>query len=172
MNKSNQQITFKGSKVNVSGTEIHEGDTAPAFTVTGRDLADLSLDSFNGKVVVLSSIPSIDTPVCQVETRRFNEEISKLGDGVVLLTVSMDLPFAQSRWCGAEGIDKVVCGSDYKHRSFGEQFGVYMPDLGLLARAVFVVGVDRIVHHVEYVDAIEKEPNYEAAIEATRALLG
>ena len=122
---------------------------------------------FKGKVKVISVIPSIDTPVCDAQTRRFNEEAAKLGD-VQVLTVSMDLPFAQSRWCGAAGVDKITMVSDFKDHNFGTQYGVLIKELGLLARAVFVVDKNDNVTHAEYVKEVASHPNYDATLEAAR----
>jgi len=169
MGTSNQTITFKGDGVTVVGKCIAVGEQAPDFTLTGNDLSDVTLSNFEGKVLVISSVPSLDTPVCQAQTKRFNEEVTKLNDSVVVLTVSVDLPFAQKRFCGAEGIENVQTASDYKHRTFGENYGTYIQELGLLARAVFVVGKDGTVAYVDYVSEITEEPDYEAAIEQVKA---
>ena len=168
---SNQNITLKGNKVTVSGREVCVGDGVPDFKLTGNDMGDVDINSFQGKVLVVASIPSVDTPVCAVETKRFNEELSNLSDDVAVLTVSRDLPFALSRWCGAEGVDRVVTASDFKYRTFGEAFGVELPDIGILARAVFVVDKEGKVQHGEYVSEVGEEPNYEAALNKVRELL-
>ena len=168
---SNQNITFKGAPIAVSGREVKVGDAVPDFMITAGDMSDLTINSFAGKVVVLSALPSLDTPVCAVQTRRFNEEAAKLSDDVVILTVSRDLPMAQKRWCGAEGIENVVCASDYKYRTFGQAFGVDLESLGLLSRAVFVVNKDGKIEYVEYVDEVSEEPQYEPVIEKVKELL-
>jgi len=127
--------------------------------------------AFAGKVVVLMSIPSIDTPVCAIETKRFNQEAASLSGDVVIVGVSRDLPFALKRWCGAEGVSRVVALSDYKYRSFGKEFGVELPDLGLLARAVFVLDKAGKVAHVDYVTEVAEEPDYAAALKAVQKCL-
>ena len=128
----------------------------------------VTLDSYKGKVKIIASIPSLDTPVCDAETRRFNEEAAKLPGDVQVLTVSMDLPFAQARWCGAAGVDKVTTASDYRGGHFGENYGALIKELYLLARAVFVVDKNDNVVHAEYVKEVANQPNFEAALEAAR----
>ncbi len=159
---------MKGSPLKVEGRCVEEGMPLPAFTVTGADMADVTNATFAGKVVVLVSIPSIDTPVCAVETKRFNKEAVSLSQDVVIATVSRDLPFALKRWCAAEGVDRVVSLSDYKYRSFGKAFGVELPDLALLARAVFVADKSGKVVHVDYVTEVADEPDYAAALAAIK----
>lgn len=171
MAKDNQNITFKGDKISVIGRSVAVGDSLPSFKVTGTDMADLTPESFNGKILVIASIPSVDTPVCDIEIKRFNQDVSSLSEDVSVLTVSLDLPFAQKRWCAAEGVEQVVCGSDYKHRAFGEDFGTYIQELGLLTRAVFVADKTGKVIHVEYVDDVTAEPNYDAVIEKIKEAL-
>lgn len=171
MNKSNQKMQFRGATLKVTGREIHDGDKMPNFKLTGNDLGDVTEAKFANKVLILTSVPSLDTPTCAIETKRFNEEASKLGANINILTVSMDLPFAQKRWCAAEGVERVMTASDYKYRTFGENFGVLAQDMGLLARAVFVIDKKGIVKHVEYVAELSAEPNYEAALAAAKAAL-
>ena len=171
MAKSNDTIKMKGNPLKVEGRCIEEGSPAPAFKLTGTDMAEVPSSAFAGKVVVLTSIPSIDTPVCAVETKRFNQEASSLSGDVVVVAVSRDLPFALKRWCGAEGVARVIPLSDFKHRSFGKDFGVELPDLGLLARAVFVIDKSGKVKHVEYVTEVADEPNYAEAIQAVKSCL-
>jgi len=170
MNTSNQNITFKGNKVSVTGRELHEGDALPEFKLTGVDMSDVTNATFSGKVLVLSVVPSLDTPVCAIQTKRFNQEAGSLSDDVVILTVSVDLPFAQKRWCGAEGVDNVMTASDYKYRSFGENFGTYINELGLLCRAVFVVDQHDKLAYVEYVQEVTSEPDYSAALATVKNL--
>ncbi|WP_428264703.1 thiol peroxidase [Haliangium sp.] len=164
-------VTMRGQPLTLLGTAVEVGAHMPEFVLTGNDLADLSSDQYQGKVLVLSVVPSVDTGVCALQTRTFNEKASELSDDVVILTVSMDLPFAQKRFCGAEGIERVVTASDYKHRDFGTHFGVLIKELGLLARAVFVVDRDGTVRHVEYVAEVSQEPDYDAALSAVQAAL-
>jgi thiol peroxidase len=164
-------VMFKGNQVTLAGPEIKPGQDAPDFSAVDTSLAPVRLSGARGKVVILSSVPSLDTPVCDTETRRFNEEASKLGGAVEVWTISMDLPFAQKRWCGAVGVSRVKTLSDFRDRSFGQSYGVLVKDgplAGLNARAVFVVGKDGKVKHVEYVKEITTEPNYEAALSAAR----
>ena len=164
-------VTFKGKPVTLVGNAVSVGSPAPGFTVSGNDLSEIELSGYLGKVVILSSVPSLDTPVCDRETRRFNEEAGGLGDGAVVLTVSMDLPMAQKRWCGAAGIDRVVTASDYKDRTCGEACGLYIKELGLLARAVYVIDSKGVIQYEEIVSEIAQEPDYAAAIAAAKAAL-
>jgi thioredoxin-dependent peroxiredoxin len=161
-------VKWGGNDTDLAGPALQVGQKAPDFTVTGVDMKPVTLQDTAGKVRIFSSVPSLDTAVCDTETRRFNVEAAAL-PGVEIWTVSMDLPFAQKRWCGAAGIDKVKTVSDHKHASFGAAWGVLEPNRRLLARAVFVVDRDDVVRHVEYVPAIGSEPNYAAAVEAARA---
>ena len=165
-------VTFKGKPLTLLGAEIKPGQTAPTFKVVGKDLADIVFESFRGKMVVLSVAPSLDTPVCAMQTRRFNKEATELSNDVVILSVSMDLPFALARFCGAEGINRVIAASDYKYRAFGETYGVLVRELGLLARAVFVVDKNAKVVYVEYVPEMTNEPNYASALRAVKTALG
>lgn len=157
---------MKGDALKVIGAPVTVGSNAPEFKLTGNDMKDVELKDFAGKTLVLCSVPSVDTPVCQTETKVFNERASKLGDDVAVLFVSMDLPFAQKRWCGAENLENVATASDYKYRGFGENYGVYLPDLGLLARAVFVIDPDGKVAFVDYVTEVADEPDYDAVFAA------
>ncbi|MFC3883236.1 thiol peroxidase [Bacillus songklensis] len=161
-------LTFKGKPVTLLGSQVKVGDKAPNFTVLANDLSEVTLDDTKGYVRLISVVPSIDTGVCDAQTRRFNEEASKL-DNVKVLTVSVDLPFAQKRWCGANGIENVQTLSDHRDLSFGEAYGVAIKELRLLARAVFVVNANDEVTYAEYVNEVTDHPNYEAAIEAAKA---
>jgi thioredoxin-dependent peroxiredoxin len=160
-------VTMRGNPITLVGPEIKSGQKAPAFHAVGKGLAPVSLDQFKGKVKILSVVPSIDTPVCDAQTRRFNEEAAKLGDAQIL-TISMDLPFAQARWCGAAGVEKVTMVSDFKDRDFGPKYGVLMKEAGLLARAVFVVDKNDNVVHAEYVKEIASHPDYDAVLNAAK----
>ncbi len=164
-------VTFKGNPMTLVGEEVKAGDRAPEFQVVDTAMQPASLASFKGKVKIISSVPSLDTPVCDMETRRFNEEAGKLSDKAVVLTVSMDLPFAQKRWCAAAGVEHVKTLSDFQNRSFGCAWGVLVKELKLLARAVFVVDEQDIVRYVEIVPEIAREPDYGRALEAARALI-
>ncbi len=159
---------FKGNDVTLLGNQVKVGDKAPKFTVLANDLSEVTLDSTKGSVRLISVVPSIDTGVCDAQTRRFNEEAAKL-DNVKVLTVSVDLPFAQKRWCGANGIDNVQTLSDHRDLSFGEAYGVAIQELRLLARSIFVVDSNDNVTYVEYLPEVTEHPNYEAAIEAAKA---
>lgn len=161
-------ITFKNKPVTLLGNEVKVGDKAPEFHVLANDMSEVTLDSSKGKVRLFSVIPSIDTGVCDAQTRRFNEEAGKL-ENVEVITVSADLPFAQRRWCASAGIDNVITVSDHKDLSFGKAYGVAMEELRLLARATFVVDSSDTVTYVEYVEEASSHPNYEAAIEAAKA---
>jgi thioredoxin-dependent peroxiredoxin len=160
---------FWGPKTLI-GAELKPGDKAPEFTLTGPKNETVSSQSFAGKPLIVSVIPSIDTRTCSKQTRRFNEEAARLGDDVMILTVSADMPFTQSRWCGAEGIDKVVMGSDYKDMSFGDAYGTHVKELRFESRAVFVVDAQGVIRHAEYVPVAGSEPNYDAALAALRDL--
>lgn len=165
-----QSVTFKGNPVTLLGTEIKLGDQAPDFTVLANNLTPVTLADSKGSVRILSVVPSLDTGVCDAQTRRFNEVAAEMKD-VHILTISVDLPFAQSRWCGAAGIDKVQTLSDHRDLSFGMAYGVVIEELRLLARAVFVVDANDKVVYVEYVPEVTTHPDYEAAIAAAKAIL-
>lgn len=171
MNEKTGIITFKGNSMTLIGPELKVGDTAPEFSVVDNTLAATTLASYAGKVKIISAVPSLDTPVCDMETRRFNQEAAGLSGNVVVLTVSLDLPFAQKRWCGAAGIDKVVTLSDYRERSFGVGYGVLIKELLLLTRAVFVLDAGNTIRYIQIVPEVTAEPDYAAAIAATKALL-
>ena len=161
-------IKSRGNPLTLLGKEIKVGDRAPDFQVLDNDLKPVSLSNYSGKTLLISSVPSLDTSVCDLETRRFNEEAGKLGDEVVILTISMDLPFAQKRWCGAAGVDRVITLSDHREADFGKNYGVLIKELRLLARAVFLVDRENVIRYVEIVPEMSSEPDYEAAIQAIR----
>lgn len=164
-------ITFKGKDtLHLEGRELKVGDRLPDFVLVGNDMQDLKPEAFAGKALVISAVPSLDTPVCSIETVRFNKMATELTQDVAVLTVSMDLPFAQKRWCGAEGVERVVTGSDYKYRSFGPAFGALIKEWGLLARAVFVADKTGTVRYVEYVPEVSAEPEYDKVLAAVKAL--
>jgi thioredoxin-dependent peroxiredoxin len=165
-------VTMRGNPLTLVGPELKPGQKAPGFTVIGKGLAPATLDQFKGKVKVITTVPSLDTPVCDTEIRRFNEEAAKLPGDVQVLTISMDLPFAQARWCGAAGVDKVTPLSDWQKAEFGEKYGALIKELHLLARAVFVVDKNDNVTHVEYVKEVANQPDYEAALGAARKAAG
>jgi thiol peroxidase len=165
-------VTMKGKPVTLVGQAVKVGQKAPDFEVTANDLSPVKFSSFAGKVCIIASVPSLDTSVCDLETRKFNEKAAQLGGDVVVLTISMDLPFAQKRWCGAAGIKNVQTLSDYRDASFGNTYGVLIKDLRLLARAVFVVDKKGIVRYLQIVLEIATEPDYEAALKAVKELQG
>lgn len=164
------QVTFKNNPITLIGNEVKAGDKAPNFTVLANDLSPVTLNDSTGKVRLISVVPSLDTGVCDAQTRKFNEAAAELGDNVVILTVSVDLPFAQKRWCGANGIEAVQTVSDHRDLSFGEAYGVAIQELRLLARAVFVVDAQDNVTYAEYVSEATNHPDYDAALEAVKAL--
>lgn len=159
-------VKFQGNPVTLEGNIVKVGDVAPDFVVIDNGLKPVAAKDLKGKRVYVS-VPSIDTSVCDMEVRKFNQEASNLQD-VKIYTISMDLPFAQARWCGNAGIESVQTLSDYKDRSFGTEFGTYIKELGLLTRAVFVVDENDKVTHVEYCEEVTAEPNYEAVLNALK----
>jgi thiol peroxidase len=163
--------TVGGNPVTLLGPEIKVGDQAPDFKVNKDLMTEVSLSDYAGKIKLISVVPSVDTATCDAQTRRFNVEADKLGDNVVILTISVDLPFAQSRFCGAAGIDKVITLSDYKHRNFGQAYGVLIKEIQLDQRAIFLVDADNTVRYVEYLSEMKEHPNYDAALEALRELV-
>ena len=171
MEERKGKVTMKGNPLTLLGPELKAGDAAPDFEIADNDLNQVKLSSFRGKVCIISSVPSLDTPVCDMETRRFNEEAGLLGADVEILTISMDLPFAQKRWCGAAGVEKVKTLSDYYDASFGKAYGVLIDELHLLARAVFVVDKQGILQYVQLVKEVADEPDYEAVLKAAGNLV-
>lgn len=164
-------VTFKGQPLTLVGPELKPGDKAPDFTVIDQSLQPVSLKDYVGRVILLSVVPSLDTSICSAQTKRFNEESSKLPQDVAILTVSMDLPFAQARFCGAENIDRVKVLSDHRDASFAQAYGTLVKELRLESRAIFVIDRDGIIRYVEYVPEIASHPNYDAALEAVNRLL-
>ena len=164
-------VTMKGNPITLMGTELQVGDKAPDFVAIDNDLNPVSFDSFRGKVCIISSVPSLDTPVCDMETRRFNDEAGRLGDDVEILTISMDLPFAQKRWCGAAGVDRVQTLSDHRDAAFGQAYVVLIKGLRLLARAVFVVDKEGTIRYIELVKEIASEPDYDSVLTAVKELV-
>jgi thiol peroxidase len=163
--------TVGGNPVTLLGPEIKVGDQAPDFKVNKDLMTEVSLSDYDGKVKLISVVPSVDTGTCDAQTRRFNVEADKMGDNVVILTISVDLPFAQSRFCGAAGIDKIVTLSDYKHRAFGQAYGVLIKEIQLDQRAIFILDANNTVHYVEYLTEMSEHPNYDAALNALRELV-
>ncbi|ETT72830.1 thiol peroxidase [Paenibacillus sp. FSL R7-277] len=163
--------TFKGNPITLVGPQLKAGDSAPQFTVSKNLLEDVTLTDYAGKIKLISVVPSLDTGVCDAQTRRFNSEAAGLGDDVVILTISTDLPFAQARWCGAAGIDSVITLSDHKETSFGQAYGVLIKEFRLDMRSIFVVDKNDTLAYVEYLGEMAEHPDYEAAISAVKALL-
>jgi thiol peroxidase len=169
MKESSVKVTFAGGPLTLLGNEIKVGDVAPEFNAVGAGLAPVKLSDYAGKVVIISAYPSIDTSVCASQNRKFNAELNNLND-VVVLSISCDLPFAQSRFCAAEGLDKIITISDHKDLEFGEKYGFVIKELRLLARGTVVVDKTGIVKYVEYVPEVTNEPNYEAALAVVKGL--
>ncbi|MDT0744224.1 thiol peroxidase [Mammaliicoccus sciuri] len=163
------QVTFKNEPITILGEEVKVGSVAPDFTVLANDLSEKTLKDYEGEKKLISAVPSLDTGVCSQQTRKFNEEAANEQDGVVL-TISNDLPFAQKRWCAAEGLDNVITLSDHRDLSFGENFGVIMKELRLLARSVFVLDKDNKVVYAEIVSEGTNHPDYDKALEAFKNL--
>jgi thiol peroxidase len=171
MQERSAAVTMGGKPLTLTGNELKVGDSAPDVEVIGNDLGPVKLSTYKGKVCVISVVPSLDTSVCDMQTRKFNEAAGNLGDNVVILTISMDLPFAQARWCGAAGVDQVVTLSDYRDSAFGEAYGVLIKDVRLLARSIFVVDPGGTVQYIQLVKEIAEEPNYEEVLEAVKNLV-
>jgi len=171
MNERAGLVTMRGNPVILLGDEIKLGDKAPDFVVVGNNLKPVAFSDYRGKVCIISSVPSLDTPICEASTKRFNEEAARLGSDVAILTISMDLPFAQRRWCLANQVKEVATLSDHRDASFGSSYGLLMKDLRLLARAVLVVDRPGKVQYFELVKEIGSEPDYDAALEAAKRLL-
>ena len=171
MEKRTGVVTFAGNPIALLGKEVKVGDKAPAFTLLDNGLGEKTLADYAGKVKVISVVPSLDTGVCDAQTRWFNQNVSKLGENVVVLTVSVDLPFAQKRWCGAAGIDQVETLSDHRDLSFGENYGFILEGLRLLSRGIVVIDKDDVVRYVEYVPEVTSAVNFDAAEAATKSLV-
>lgn len=170
MKETTGKITFKGGALTLLGEEAKVGQKAPDFTVVGADLSPVKLSDYDGKVRVLALYPSIDTGVCQAQNRRFNAEASNLGDAVIL-SISCDLPFAQSRFCAAEGLDKVITLSDHKDVDFGVKYGFLIKELRLLTRGTIIIDKEGVIQYVEICPEVTEEPNYEAALKVVKELL-
>lgn len=166
-------VTFKGTPMTLAGAEVEVGQEAPDFTVRYFEggLKTISKDDLAGKPTLLSVVPSLDTGVCAMQTKKFNDQISALGDNINAVTISLDLPFAMNRFCGAEGVKNLKVGSDYYDRSFGHAYGMLIEELKLLARGVFVLDKNGKVVHAETVPEVTQEPNYDAALAALKSQL-
>lgn len=163
--------TFKGNPITLVGPELKVGDQAPDFRLSKNLLEEVTLQDYAGKVKLISVVPSLDTGVCDAQTRRFNQEAAALGEDVVILTVSADLPFAQARWCGAAGVDRVITLSDYKDNSFGKAYGVLIKEFALDQRAVFVLDRDNTIRYVQVLGEMGEHPDYDQPIAAVKELL-
>ena len=163
-------ITFKGNPLTLVGNQVEVGKAAPDFNVIDNNLTPVKFSSYLGKVCIISSVVSLDTPVCDTQTRKFNEEASRLGPDVVILTLSMDLPFAQKRWCGAAGVDRLQTLSDHRDASFGTSYGVLIKELRLLARAIFLVDRKGVLRYKELVKEVTSEPDYKAVLTELKKL--
>jgi thiol peroxidase len=159
---------MKGNPLTLIGPQLQAGDHAPDFSVVDGSLSPVDLEKTGHNVRIISVVPSLDTPVCDLQTKRFNEEAAKL-PSVDILTISMDLPFAQKRWCGAFGVDRIKMLSDHRSGSFGEAYGTLIKDLRIESRAIFVIDRGNIIRYVEYVKEVADHPNYDAALEAAKA---
>lgn len=165
-------VAWKGVKQTVLGEVLKPGVKAPSFRLTAIDWREVTLADSVGKARLLSVVPSLDTGICDAQTRRFNEEAASFGDNVVVLTVSADLPFMQRRWCGAAGIDRLQTLSDHKDMNFGDAYGTHIKELRIEQRAIFVVDANDVIVHVEYVPEIAQHPDYDGALAALRAAAG
>ena len=163
---SSRTTNMKGNPLPIVGPELKVGDKAPDFELIGSNLKPVTLGE-GGSVRIFSVVPSLDTPVCDAQTKRFSDEIAKM-DGIEVITVSMDLPFAMSRWCGAFGVDKIKMLSDHKTASFGTNYGTLIEPLRIESRAIFVVDKNNVIQHVEYVSEVAEHPNYETALAAAK----
>ena len=166
-----RQVTkMGGNPVTLVGPELKVGDTAPGFTVLDNGLEPKSLKDFQGRIKIISVVPSLDTKVCDMQTRRFNEIAAGFSDDIVVLTISMDLPFAQERWCGAAGVDRVVTLSDHRDASFGESYGLLIKELRLLNRAVLIIDAEDILRYIQVVEENHELPDYDSALEALKEI--
>ena len=164
-------VTMKGNPLTLIGKKLIEGDSAPDFEVLDNNLSPVRFSSFRGKVCVIFSVPSLDTPVCDMETRRFNEEAGNLNPDVKILAISMDLPFAQKRWCGAVGVDKIITLSDHREAEFGIRYGVLIKELRLLARSLFVVDRGGIIRYIQIVEEMTQEPDYDTVLDVVKKII-
>jgi thiol peroxidase len=171
MAQEKTQITMKGEPLMLSGTAVDIGQEAPDFEVLDNELKTVTLSSFAGKTLIICSVPSLDTSVCDTETRKFNEKAAELGEGVAVLVISMDLPFAQKRWCGAAGIRNVKTLSDHRNASFGKAYGVLIEGLRLLARAICIIDRQGVIRYKQIVPEITSEPDYDDCLNAVRRLI-
>lgn len=165
-------VTFAGNPLTLTGDEVKAGGKAPSFTVLDKDLSEVKLSDFAGKVKIISVTPSLDTPVCDLQAKKFNEEAGALGDKVSVINISMDLPFAIARFCSAAGIEKIRTLSDHRDASFGNAYGVLIKELRLLTRSIFVIDQSDVIRYIEIVPEITNQPNYDRALAEARKLVG
>ena len=173
MPQATATVTLKGNPVTLLGNDVAVGQSAPDCTLVANDLSEFKLSSLKGKKVILSVVPSLDTAVCDLQTKRFNKEATALGNDVVVLTISMDLPFAQKRWCGAAGVDRVRTLSDYREAVFGKAYGVLIgsaPLSRLLARSIFVVDANGVLRYKQIVPEVTMEPKYDEVLAVLRKI--
>ncbi len=171
MAREKTQVTMKGKPLTLSGTAVDIGQKAPDFEVADNELNAITLSSFAGKTLIICSVPSLDTSVCDRETRKFNEKAAELGEEIAVLVISMDLPFAQKRWCGAAGIQNLKTLSDHRDASFGKAYGVLIEELRLLARAIFIIDKQGVIRYKQIVSEITNEPDYDGCLEAIKQLI-
>lgn len=164
-------ITFQGGGLTLIGPALKVGDKAPEFTVLNNELKEVRLGDFKGKVKIISVTPSLDTPVCDLQARRFNQETAKLPPDVIVLNISMDLPFAIARFCTSAGIDRVIALSDHRDASFGNAYGVLIKELRLLARSIFIISRDDVIRYIEIVPELADQPDYDKALKAAEGLV-
>ena len=164
------QVTLKGNPVTLLGSAVKVGQQAPDCVLVANDLSEKKLTSFKGKICILSVVPSLDTPICDLQTKRFNQEATQLGSGVIILTISMDLPMAQKRWCGATGSSSIITLSDHREGAFGKAFGVLIKDLRLLARSIFILDSDGKIRYSQICKEITQEPDYADALKAVKSV--
>ncbi len=164
-------VTIKGNPLNIIGNELKVGDRAPEFVVLDADLKEVHLSDFKGKIKLISVTPSLDTPVCDMQARRFNQEAAKLPEDVIVLNISMDLPFAISRFCTTAGIDRVKAYSDHRDASFGNNYGVLIKELRLLARSIFIIDRNDTIRYIEIVPELTEQPDYDKALEEVKGLI-
>ena len=170
MEKRNNEVTMKGNPITLLGPKLKAGDKAPDFTVVAQDMSPVKLSDFAGKVKIINVVPSIDTPVCDMQVRHFNKEAVSMGD-VVIVSISVDLPFALSRYCAANGIDAVKTTSDHRETDFGLKYGFLIEGLRLLSRGIVVIDKNDQITYIEYVSEVASEPNYDNALTAVKATL-
>jgi thiol peroxidase len=163
-------VTLRGTPMTLVGTPLKEKDVSPDITLLSNDLTPVHLSDYKGKICLISSVPSLDTPICDVQTRRFNQEVTQAGNNIHVLTISVDLPFAQKRWCGASGMDKVITLSDHRETAFGLAYGVLMKEVRLLARAVFILDASGTLQYQEIVSEIGNEPDFATALSVIKSI--